>query len=44
MIMTQHMVFYTEQAVESMVRCGVEGIAEMSRTGSCSTMLTGRRT
>ncbi len=24
-IMTQHMAFYTEQAVDSMVRCGIEG-------------------
>ncbi len=39
-IMTQHMAFYTEQAVESMVRCGVEGIIEMARTGSCATMLS----
>lgn len=39
-IMTQHMAFYTEQAVESMVRCGVEGIVEMARTGDCATMLS----
>lgn len=39
-IMTQHMAFYTEQAVESMVRCGVEGIIEMARAGSCATMLS----
>lgn len=39
-IMTQHMAFYTEQAVESMVRCGVEGIVEMARAGSCATMLS----
>ncbi len=39
-IMTQHMAFYTREAVESMVRCGVEGIVQMERTGSCPTMLT----
>ena len=39
-IMTQHMAFYTKEAVESMVRCGVEGIVQMEKTGSCSTMLT----
>ena len=30
-IMTQHMAFYTVQAVESMVLCGIEGIVEMSK-------------
>ena len=39
-IMTQHMAFYTKEAVESMVRCGVEGIVQMEKTGSCRTMLT----
>ena len=39
-IMTQHMAFYTEQAVDSMVRCGVEGIVKMAETGSYGTMLT----
>ena len=39
-IMTQHMAFYTREAVESMVRCGVEGIVQMEKTGSCPTMLT----
>jgi len=38
--MTQHMAFYTKEAVESMVRCGVEGIVQMEKTGSCRTMLT----
>ena len=39
-IMTQHMAFYTKEAVDSMVRCGVEGIVQMEKTGSCRTMLT----
>ena len=39
-IMTQHMAFYTKEAVESMVRCGIEGIVQMEKTGSCRTMLT----
>ncbi|MCD8223467.1 MAG: D-isomer specific 2-hydroxyacid dehydrogenase family protein [Clostridiales bacterium] len=39
-IMTQHMAFYTEEAVESMVRCGVEGILQMAESGDCPTMLT----
>ena len=38
-IMTQHMAFYTQEAVESMVRCGVEGIVEMDRTGNYPTKL-----
>ncbi len=38
-IMTQHMAFYTEEAVESMVRCGVEGIVQMAQTGTYETML-----
>lgn len=38
-IMTQHMAFYTREAVESMVRCGVEGIVEMDRSGTYSTKL-----
>jgi len=36
-IMTQHMAFYTDSAVSSMVRCGVEGLYEMFTTGSYST-------
>lgn len=40
-IMTQHMAFYTQQAVESMVRCGVEGIVQMAKTGTYPTMITG---
>ena len=39
-IMTQHMAFYTKEAVESMVRCGIEGLVQMEKTGSCRTMLT----
>lgn len=38
-IMTQHMAFYTAQAVASMVYCGIEGIITMHETGSCPTML-----
>lgn len=38
-IMTQHMAFYTKEAVESMVRCGVEGIVQMEKTGNYRTML-----
>lgn len=38
-VMTQHMAFYTREAVESMVRCGVEGIVEMDRTGTYPTKL-----
>ena len=38
-IMTQHMAFYTKEAVESMVRCGVEGIVQMAQTGMYVTML-----
>lgn len=39
-VMTQHMAFYTEQAVDSMVRCGVEGIVKMAENGTYTTMLT----
>lgn len=38
-VMTPHMAFYTDAAVESMVQCGVEGILEMAEKGSCRTML-----
>jgi lactate dehydrogenase-like 2-hydroxyacid dehydrogenase len=38
-IMTQHMAFYTRQAVDSMVQCGVEGIIGMSECGTYPTML-----
>lgn len=40
-VMTQHMAFYTDTAVYSMVCCGVQGIVEMKQTGSCSTELKG---
>lgn len=39
-VMTQHMAFYTREAVESMVRCGVEGIVKMAEEGCYPTMLT----
>lgn len=29
-VMTQHMAFYTEEAVASMARCGIEGILDMA--------------
>jgi D-lactate dehydrogenase len=38
-IMTQHMAFYTEQAVDSMVRCGIEGIVKMAQDGAYATKL-----
>lgn len=38
-VMTQHMAFYTDAAVESMVRCGVEGLVTMKETGTCPTEL-----
>ena len=39
-IMTQHMAFYTREAVDSMVRCGVEGILMMARGERGETELT----
>lgn len=39
-IMTQHMAFYTDAAVESMVKCGILGIYRMITTGTCDTELT----
>lgn len=38
-IMTQHMAFYTEQAVESMVRCGVEGPVQILDGQKCDFLL-----
>lgn len=38
-VMTQHMAFYTRQSVEMMVKCGVEGVVMMERTGSYRTAL-----
>lgn len=32
--MTQHMAFYTDRAVESMVRCGIESFLEYGETGN----------
>lgn len=39
-IMTQHMAFYTDAAVASMVECGVRGIWEMANGERCGTELT----
>lgn len=39
-IMTQHMAFYTDAAVASMVACGVGGIVRMARGEACPTELT----
>lgn len=38
-IMTQHMAFYTDAAVTSMVRCGIRGIWEMAQGEPCETEL-----
>ncbi|WP_455582218.1 hypothetical protein [Dysosmobacter sp.] len=38
-IMTQHMAFYTRQAVANMVRCGVDGFVGMARDGTYPTKL-----
>ena len=38
-VMTQHMAFYTQEAVASMVRCGVEGVFAMAETGTYRTKL-----
>lgn len=38
-VYTQHMAFYTEAAVRSMVECGVCGIMQMSKGERCSTQL-----
>jgi len=38
-VYTQHMAFYTDSAVESMVRCGVEGLVKMEKGEPCSTQL-----
>jgi D-lactate dehydrogenase len=40
-IMTQHMAFYTDAAVDSMVECGVRGIWEMAHGEPCETELAG---
>lgn len=38
-IMTQHMAFYTDAAVESMAVCGIKGICDMAARGTCETAL-----
>lgn len=38
-IMTQHMAFYTDAAVTSMVACGIRGIWEMAQGRDCGTEL-----
>ena len=39
-IMTQHMAFYTDAAVASMVSCGIGGICAMAAGEPCPTELT----
>ncbi len=38
-IHTQHMAFYTDSAVKSMVECGVRGLVEMAEGKACATQL-----
>ena len=38
-IHTQHMAFYTDSAVKSMVECGVRGLVEMAEGKECATQL-----
>lgn len=38
-VMTQHFAFYTDSAVRSMVKCGIEGIVSMKETGTYITQL-----
>ena len=38
-IMTQHMAFYTDAAVRSMVNCGVDGLCDFEETGHTETEL-----
>lgn len=38
-VMTSHMAFYTDAAVQSMVRCGVEGLVRMDSCGTYATEL-----
>lgn len=40
-VMTQHMAFYTDAAVQSMVRCGIEGLWAMAQGKPCATELQG---
>lgn len=39
-IMTQHMAFYTDAAVASMVQCGIRGLWQMAQGEPCPTELT----
>ena len=39
-VMTQHMAFYTDAAVASMVRCGIRGLWQMDQGEPCPTELT----
>ncbi|MCD8131705.1 MAG: D-isomer specific 2-hydroxyacid dehydrogenase family protein [Lachnospiraceae bacterium] len=38
-VMTQHMAFFTDAAVYDMVKCGVEGICSVLKTGKYETLL-----
>lgn len=38
-VYSQHMAFYTDEAVYSMVRCGIEGILEMAKTNTYRTKI-----
>ena len=38
-VMTQHMAFYTHEAVENMAACGIEGIVRMEQDGTYRTMI-----
>jgi D-lactate dehydrogenase len=38
-IMTQHMAFYTDAAVRSMVDCGIRGLVQMATGQPCRTEL-----
>lgn len=38
-IITQHMAFYTDSAIESMVNCGIIGILDMHQKGTCATII-----
>ena len=41
-VITQHMAFYTDAAVNSMVECGVGGIVRMAADDPCETEITNR--
>jgi D-lactate dehydrogenase len=38
-IMTQHMAFYTDVAVESMVKCAIESLCDFVKNGTCATII-----